>query len=293
MSAVAVESRELPEHYRDAVELVAHARTGRLLDQKKVANNTWAVLEHPDGEVLDAPDVVIRLHSTGVVRFRPDGTVTLDSGGWRSVTTKARINKFAPGVQVYQRSGQWFMIPTRLLTVGDGGLASEIVRREVERPFFDGITYRPDTGEVVEDVEAEAAAVDRAAAEVELRRRVKEFVRLAEDPERNRDLIAAVVEGGNWAGDCWYCLMRDEQGVPLGDSVRDAYHLEAHLQDEYLVPSLFRNAFQEHYSSPSSGDQRLWMWAVDLQGGLGVGSRHEIGTMMGNYFVKRLLDGRF
>jgi len=37
-------------------------------------------------------DRVIRLHLTDIVTFRPDGTIMLNSGGWKTITTKTRMN---------------------------------------------------------------------------------------------------------------------------------------------------------------------------------------------------------
>jgi len=263
--------------YEDALELVRHAGTGRLLEEKKVANNTKARLVHPDGEVLDAPEVRIRLHETDVVTIRPDGVVRLDSGGWWTVTTKARMNDFAPGVRVYSHRGQ-------------GYAATGFQAGSVAVPFYDGLEFDSEAGRFLVD----QARVDLEADRLERTRRVKEqvrsFVRLLEEPERARPFVAAIVEGGSWAGDCWYCLMRDEQGVPLGDASGAHDHLEAHLEDEYLVPSLFRNAFRERFGA-EQGDQQLGVFAVDVQGGYASTRRRDVGRLMGNYFVKRLVKG--
>lgn len=69
--------------------------------QRKIGNNTYAYIEH-DGTVA------IELHGTKVVRFFPNGLVQLNSGGWRTHTTKDRINKYSP-VGVYQRNYEWFL----------------------------------------------------------------------------------------------------------------------------------------------------------------------------------------
>lgn len=51
-------------------------------------------------------------HSTAVVSFDAD-TITLNSGGWFTATTKTRMNQasnhFDLGYQVSQKSGQWFV----------------------------------------------------------------------------------------------------------------------------------------------------------------------------------------
>ena len=58
----------------------------------------------------------VRLHHTTVVSFDQD-RVTLNSGGWRTVTTKARMNQaanqFALPYRVWQKDFSWF------ITIGD------------------------------------------------------------------------------------------------------------------------------------------------------------------------------
>ena len=69
--------------------------------ERKVGNNTYAYIEY-DGSVS------IALHGTVVVRFFQNGLVQLNSGGWRTHTTKDRINQYSP-VGVYQKKGEWFL----------------------------------------------------------------------------------------------------------------------------------------------------------------------------------------
>jgi len=51
-------------------------------------------------------------HETDVVQFGSH-TIVLDSGGWRTVTTKLRMNQtsqqFDLGFQVYQKNFEWFV----------------------------------------------------------------------------------------------------------------------------------------------------------------------------------------
>lgn len=85
-------------NYTEAVNLV-HGKTNR--KTRKVGNNTYAEIEYDNS-------VSIRLHGTSVVRFYPNGLVKLNSGGWRTSTTKDRINKYSP-VSVYQKNFEWFL----------------------------------------------------------------------------------------------------------------------------------------------------------------------------------------
>lgn len=59
--------------------------TGRCAAKRKISNNTYLVRQ-PDGSIA------LKLHNTFIVTVSLTGMVTLDSGGWRTPTTKGRIN---------------------------------------------------------------------------------------------------------------------------------------------------------------------------------------------------------
>jgi hypothetical protein len=54
----------------------------------------------------------VTYHSTDVVVFSKE-EIVLDTGGWFTVTTKARMNQasneFGLGYQVYQEKGYWYI----------------------------------------------------------------------------------------------------------------------------------------------------------------------------------------
>jgi hypothetical protein len=85
---------------------------------RKIGNNTLGVI-HENG------DVGIILHRTEVVTIHADGTYTLRSGGWRTVTTKDRINTYCP-FRVSQTKFVW--------SVRCGG---------EDMPFEDGMRLHP------------------------------------------------------------------------------------------------------------------------------------------------------
>ncbi len=86
--------------YAEAERLHARGRGGR----KKLENNTYL---HRVGD-----SYAVRLHSTDVVTIHPDGTYTLDSGGWRTPTTKDRISRYSP-VVVCQGRCVWYVCKPR------------------------------------------------------------------------------------------------------------------------------------------------------------------------------------
>lgn len=58
--------------------------------------------------------MTVILHDTIIIQLRIDGTLILDSGGWRTATTKTRMNQFANEhcggrFHVYQKKGEWYV----------------------------------------------------------------------------------------------------------------------------------------------------------------------------------------
>lgn len=90
-------------------------KTGKSI-VKKIGNNTYKV-NYPTTEA-------IRLHDTDILTFESDH-VTLNSGGWKTVTTKARMNQYLPTeVYINQKDYEWFVNDSRDNTV---------------KPFIDGM----------------------------------------------------------------------------------------------------------------------------------------------------------
>lgn len=88
----------IPTTYAEAREVLA-GRSSRV-----IAHNTRLLDLGRDG-------VALRLHSTSVVTFVPGGSLVLDSGGWRTVTTKDRINRVirSRGWTVYAKAHVWYL----------------------------------------------------------------------------------------------------------------------------------------------------------------------------------------
>lgn len=66
--------------------------------------------------------VRVQLHLTNIVTFQPTGTIIINSGSWRTVTTKDRINQLLPdGYCVFQRDYAWFLCtPSGVVPFVDG-----------------------------------------------------------------------------------------------------------------------------------------------------------------------------
>ena len=103
--------------YKEALAQVKTARNGY---KKPIGNNTWLILNDDDS-------VAVRLHQTDIITYRPDGSIILDTGGWETVTTKARMNEYLDHPRVGSERGVW--------TISSGG---------IDYFYQDGMVINPD-----------------------------------------------------------------------------------------------------------------------------------------------------
>lgn len=211
------------EHQGDLFASADSRLSGRTPYRRKVGNNTYL-------ERRDNGDIAVRLHDTDVVRLHPDGSITLHDGGWRTVTTKDRMNHVLRSVHmnVFSDRGVWWC--------GTG-----------ERPvrYFDGITLRadgtvanPDEAPDFESVDERNRVVSKLIARYVREITTERLVKLADEAEAN-----------GTGGDCWYCAMHEADGVPLGDVTGDTDHLMSHLRESYHMMSLYLNAHRHAVSA--------------------------------------------
>lgn len=250
--------------YNKALGLVRHAGTGKLMGRKKLGNNTWAEV------TPDTFEVRIVLHSTPVVAFAPDGMVTLDSGGWRTVTTKQRMNQYAPKARVWSERGEW--------KLSVGGVAF---------PYHDGIRYNGDTLAVESDPLAILELEQKADKRKQVRKQVKGWLSRLMGDEQARNHLADKLEGQDFGGDCLYCrrVSKDDGTyAALGDELGGHDHLELHLEEDYFVPMLFVNAAIEKYGERVGVNAALLATPVELRRG----DRLTLTTALVKYFEQRL-----
>lgn len=174
--------------------------------KRKLANNTYLEKDMVDGKEYFA----IVLHGTEIIKFYPDKTV-LDSGGWRTVTTKERLNRFTQW-GIWQENGVWYI--------------NKGYRDNNQEVFADGMYYQNDkwhnTGPKPEKTE-------------ELRKQARQYA---------KDFVTTLFEGKvpkPSGGDCWYCGLVAQDGKPLGEHTSNN-HVLGHMKEKYYVPSLCINA---------------------------------------------------
>ncbi len=204
--------------------------------KRKLANNTYLEC-NSDGSYG------IRLHVTQVIKFYPDKTV-FDSGGYRTVTTKARINEFSC-IGLWQEKGIWYCSVNNCYT-------------KTERVVFtDGIEF---------DGKKFTKCGDDPKAMQKLRKQAAKYA---------KDFTKALFNGGvpaPSAGDCFYCSMKEVNSKkPLCEVNNNTSHLLNHFEENYFVPSLLVNAIEMFpVSTHAKGCiGRVWqghkdMWGIDI-----------------------------
>lgn len=187
----------------------------------------------------DDSTIAVRYHNTDVVIYHADETITLNTGGWYSVTTKARMCEYTR-IRLYSIKGVWYV-------GGDWKDQSPI--------FVDGMTINLD-GQPLHP----------------------QFPSLG-DTERKRKLdklVSAYIKGFAHSintnglsdpsnGDCFGCLfqvvgapevtqgaMRRERPTPHGRvEPMGVDHYLSHFEESYYVPSLLWNAIKARgYTNP-------------------------------------------
>lgn len=164
---------------------------------------------------LDEETIVVRLHETDVVTYHRNGEIVLNSGGWRTQTTRDRINTNSP-MNVTSEKGVWWVNRISL--------------------FYDGITINAVHNIVDVRLPDEKQTKADAKMLAQINRYVDGFAKAMMRPNG-----IPLPDGG----DCWFCYMKDEKtGLTFGD-MGDNDHLISHMRDKYYVPSLLVNALEE------------------------------------------------
>lgn len=195
-------------NYQEAKNNLEHKRGDKT--RHKLANNTYLV---DRGEY-----VAVLLHQTEVVKFYPTHA-ELYSGGWHTMTTKARINRYGP-VSIDQRQSIWY-------------LPRGIVFTEGIKIGYDGTVL--------------STPVDATKIEYEFKQ-MKKTIKAYADGFVSEDIKAMRPS----SGDCWLCLLRPIGNMTAHELSMNTNHLLSHIEEKYYVPSLLVNALLEAgYQDPS------------------------------------------
>jgi hypothetical protein len=193
---------------------------GEYVGRPKIIANNTVQYERENG------DSVIRLHHTDIVTTRKNGDVVGNTGGWQTVTTKERLNRYLP-VQIYSEKGVW------------------IVRHNGNSyTWQDGITFTK-RGKV-KNAGADPKEIQK------LRKVAKKYAKDYMQAFRAGDIPRPS------SGDCWGCCMKTSDGkTPMGGKS----HMLSHIEESYFVPSLLVNACERFGVSMAARNNVAVMWS--------------------------------
>lgn len=184
-----------------------------------VANNT-VKYARPDGAF------VYRLHQTDIVVQHINGEIELNTGGWRTHTTKERLNRYISPLYIWSDRGEWY-------------ISAPSSRYETKQaiPFFDGIRVKD-----CRVINASEIARD-GLTPLEVRRRRKLITKMIGELRGLKQLP----EPGQ--GDCWICMMhRETPGKRVFNTLEGQTGpgqpdcLLSHIEEGYLHGTLIYNA---------------------------------------------------
>jgi len=203
-------------------------------------------LEH---ELTDG-SVAWQLHDTIIVKRYPmrNGEATLirlNSGGWRGITTKDRINKalrrFDDARTVWSEHGIWYL--------GNAYTPNRV-------PFYDQMIF-PIGGPLPDKGRSEESRIKHQQKQIE--RYCRKLRKRLQAGENNRPPLRPEL------GDCLYCQGRvdtlTQDGVQPGCDSTD--HLQSHLDEVYIMGTLTLRACIDRGCGPlivhavAQGDGRL------------------------------------
>jgi len=231
--------------------------TGRCKDRRKVANNTWL-------ERRDDGSIGVRLHDTDVVTYHPDESITLNTGGWFTVTTKDRMNTFSP-FGISSVKGEWQVA--------------------LRNPDYDSSRYDPDTnpywgltvpyrdhmrwdGQDWHGIPTPDEITDERARRKAIRNEINAFIKGITPDDIVRQF-------NHPQGDCWGCMM-----FGTDDCLAD------HVDEHYFHLSLARRAVTDRgYRMP---DVILSMILHDAERGQ---VSRDLTDALRKFLVKRLITG--
>lgn len=234
-----------PTNLRDASEALRGKR------ERRIGNNTWL-------HRLEDGNVAMLLHDTDIVIWTADG-ISLDSGGWKTPTTKDRMTSILQrvGFTIWQTRGEWALV--------------RLSDRKTW-PYADGMTVYYDP-----DIAPTGAATLTARDQDKATRKM-----IAAYAKHCADHLQDIGTPSN--ADCLYCFMQ-----PLDDMTGDAEHLRSHIEESYYVPSLIITALRQNGAT-----DLIWSTTWAIMDGAGTGrwpediAREQVKRSVKKYLTRRL-----
>jgi len=188
----------------------------------------------------------VRYHNTDVVTIHPNGTYTLDLGGWNTLTTRRKMTEFSPA-RVSTKNHVAFVWWRN----DDGEFSVPFSDKIVVDKFGRPVSTPPDMDKY--------KTLSKQLTEM-IKNYIDGFIKHVSDNGLEEPS----------GGDCWHCLMFDKRDE--GTVVPTAGHIMSHMTDEekYYVPSLLFNAMlwqRRGNSNPKHAASFTYRYLMQMQKG--------------------------
>ena len=207
-------------------EFLKYIEAGKNKEDRPIDNNTRVIKQEHY--------IAIKLHNTEIIKYFPDGRIRLNSGGWLTITTRDRMNKYSP-IQVYTNKRVWYATFNDKTYLYQDNMTFDTRNGDVINSEF--ILAKEFNPNQVKQKEKELKAITNYS---------KKFV---------SEFLAGKIPTPN-QGDCFYCQFQLTGNPPcstakLVDGALEVTpgvnsdHIKSHIKSNYYVPSLFANALKE------------------------------------------------
>jgi len=207
-------------NYKEAEKLLQ----GRNHDSRKLCNNTYLIRDFlkPEQETV----FHIKLHRTNILTYYANGDIGFDSGGWKTVTTKQRMNEFVRGIRIYANKGVWYV---HKYPLANDANASNEWKLENDVVFEDGMMLHAD-GSI-------SGYGENPKALLALKRKVQNYARKFIEAMKAGKIVPPS------QGDCLGCQFSDKTRIVSGEAPKNPFeHIQSHIEENYFVPTLLVNA---------------------------------------------------
>jgi hypothetical protein len=227
------------------------------------------------------PDWVgVKLHNTVVVKYYRDGSVQFNSDGWYTVTTRDRMNCYAPRANWNEELKKFEGLVVYIYTekrimylVSSIGLTSWLRNDPNAKKYIyeDNMIIYPD-GRVVNQDNDPIKPDDKRrekSARKELNQ-IKGYVSKFISKFIKQEI--GDIDGGH----CWYCLSHvPNSGIPpintiTPDGIKpefdETHHIKSHIKESYFVPALLYNAIQSQLVGLAAVDNHNIAWCTKAPG---------------------------
>lgn len=236
--------------------------------------------------------VGVKLHRTIVVKFYKDGRVQFNSDGWQTVTTRDRMNCYAPSTKWNQETKKYddglrIHVNTEnrimyLVTfIGSGSMWNDPDAKKYL--YEDNMIVYPN-GRVTNQ-DGDLINPNNKNKEKSKRKKLDKVKKYSN--EFIKRFINQEIDNPG-PGDCWYCLSHiSNSPIPpiqtihadgqLTDGFDETGHIQSHIEESYFVPSLLYNAIESQrtrlapidnhniaWCTKSSGWEKHKPWSIDL-----------------------------